>query len=808
MNNFLQHKSTPLFLAIVLSVAGFGAFALDTFALTESQQAQINTQVALDPLVSDKTAEVAAAQTVLDAKNVAVETARGFWQTAKDDYDLAVSEYQTAVANNDAYILPQNPNALQSVHKAELQALIAPAEQLMNEKSALLAPLATAYSDAKDARDIAQGILTTKQTGLSTATTEATAIATAGISTQSQVTALATQTTSAGATAEYNILHPQLDANGNPITTGQPTSFIGSFVGPPTPEQAGVSQDNIVPKPLPLTAEEDQLSKTVEPCGLLDILCNFATLPFRLIYVPASWLLWIAGYIFDATITLSIDKFYVNQDFVTNTWTIIRDFSNMLFIFVLLYTGIMTIFGQIDWRKTVLNVIVVALLINFSLFFTKVVIDAGNILSVGIFQAMGVAKESDGMLSGGGERIKERNLSQSIVANFQPAQFLKIGGGVDPWGAAAIFIVAAIVNIFAAYILFKAALLFIGRLLAFWFLMIISPFAFISITLPKMSIFSEWLETLLNQTFVAPIFLFLLYLIMKILTVSDLVASFTNTSGVSGGKLLFAKLLGPILVAALLISALQYILKITTKRAGSFGSMASEYAGKALGFAAGGVAGVAGRQVIGGLAAQALKKNWVAPGGAAAGVAKYLTKSSFDVRNVGGVVGGAVETVVGKVAGEYAGEVAGKWASGTVTQGVGTLGVGAGTGAGGVAATEKAKAQRQRAKDAKARNQAEIPILKAKLQTMISDHNALKARNGDTANTQGTVLRTELTTAENSLLTADLARQGNPSDPTLQTNYVAALADKKTKEKTFEKYDKGQEKIEKLEKQIETYENL
>ncbi|MEK7801795.1 MAG: hypothetical protein AAB276_05010, partial [Pseudomonadota bacterium] len=94
---------------------------------------------------------------------------------------------------------------------------------------------------------------------------------------------------------------------------------------------------------------------------------------------------------FDLSLTLSIDQQYVNQPFVTSAWEIVRDFANMLFIFVLLYVGINTMLGGAGHTRAIFMVIIVALLINFSLFFTKIIIDAGNILAVGVYESIGSA---------------------------------------------------------------------------------------------------------------------------------------------------------------------------------------------------------------------------------------------------------------------------------------------------------------------------------------------------------------------------------------------------------------------------------
>jgi hypothetical protein len=131
-----------------------------------------------------------------------------------------------------------------------------------------------------------------------------------------------------------------------------------------------------------------------------------------------------SGMIFDKMLDLSIDSKFVNQPFIDSAWGTIRDFSNMLFIFILLYTGIMTIFGAANWRKVILQVVFIALIINFSLFFTKVVIDAGNILAVGVRSAI----------------ASGASISEGIAAGFQPQKFASLATQGDSSGADAIIV--------------------------------------------------------------------------------------------------------------------------------------------------------------------------------------------------------------------------------------------------------------------------------------------------------------------------------------------------------------------------------
>lgn len=319
----------------------------------------------------------------------------------------------------------------------------------------------------------------------------------------------------------------------------------------------------------------------------------FAIIVYKVIYRPTSYVLMGSGYIFDQMLSFSIDNSnnMVVPPFIDTIWKTARDFSNMLFIFVLLYTGIMTMFGMGEWAKTVRNVVIIALLINFSLFFTKIIIDAGNILALGVMNAMSTT-----------------SLSQGLASAFQPQKFLTtaaLSGAADPSGGNAIvvFLVATVVSGFAAYIFFKAAILFVRRLVVFWALMILSPFAFISFTLPaEYNKFNKWLKELTNQAFIAPIFLFFMYIIMMAIQAGGGIMANMPSAGAGW----FKALLAPVLVAAILIKAMSEALKFTEEMAGSTGAQISNLVGGAMGMAGGvalgavtGGTALAGRAVLG-----------------------------------------------------------------------------------------------------------------------------------------------------------------------------------------------------------------
>ena len=94
-----------------------------------------------------------------------------------------------------------------------------------------------------------------------------------------------------------------------------------------------------------------------------------------------SWGAAMAGKFLDFFLDLSLQSSTYGNGFITEGWKILRDIANLSFIFILLYVAIRTIFGDGGAKKTIITVVIMALLLNFSLFFCRVIIDASNILA-------------------------------------------------------------------------------------------------------------------------------------------------------------------------------------------------------------------------------------------------------------------------------------------------------------------------------------------------------------------------------------------------------------------------------------------
>lgn len=248
-----------------------------------------------------------------------------------------------------------------------------------------------------------------------------------------------------------------------------------------------------------------------------------AMLGYGLFYVPTSWVLIAAGGVFDALLAFSLSPTLLNQGYVKTTWGAIRDMANLVFILILLWIALATILniGGVQLKQAVANVVIIALLINFSYFFTRVVIDASNIVAFEFYTAAGAGTSRGNHV----KNVTEYRVSEAITNGIAPQKLLS-KQVFDEWkkkndsGNSVlffIFLLGGIINLFAAYVLFYAGFLMLGRVIAFVFLIIASPIAFIAYALPKGGGFtSSWWNQLLNQAMVAPVFLFFLYIIIKL----------------------------------------------------------------------------------------------------------------------------------------------------------------------------------------------------------------------------------------------------------------------------------------------------
>lgn len=355
------------------------------------------------------------------------------------------------------------------------------------------------------------------------------------------------------------------------------------------------------------------------------------------------------GSLLDIAISSTINSsFYDGLTVIDIGWTAVRDFSNMFFIFALLFIAIKTILGLAgsNTKQWVAHLIIAALLINFSLLATKVVIDAGNALAWGFWDQMSISSST---VTGSSATM---NLMQGFklqsIADPKDSSGKPIS--LDATTKIIIYLGGGLLMFIAGYVFLAGAVMMIVRTVTLIILMILSPFAFLGFALPVAGGFgNKWLSKLIGSTFVAPAFIAMLYLVSIIINSPDLF-KLTDSNGLSMGGALagdlssFAIIYNYVLMIILILGALTVANAVSAGAADTGGRWAKKIIGGGAVVGAIGV-GAAGRQLggrVGKMTAESKKLREMAESGsrtqrffanAALKTGEVAKKGTWDVRN-------------------------------------------------------------------------------------------------------------------------------------------------------------------------------
>ena len=366
----------------------------------------------------------------------------------------------------------------------------------------------------------------------------------------------------------------------------------------------------------------------------------------------SALILTLSGLIFDKVIDFTIVKMAANLggqgmgDAITVAWATLRDIANMCFIFVLLYAAFKTMFDASfsNFQTTVKNIIIVALLINFSLFFSKVVIDASNIVAVGFYNS--IANQTTLDLTTGTTVTTQRGISAGYMnmlglQTFYNADILD-SEGLEPTQLMTIGVMSSVFMLITAIILLMAGVMFAARFIILVFLMILSPLALIAYVIPgQKGKFEEWKSALIAQSFFAPVYFALTWVVFKLGNSLITVMKNDPTNATSGGwsnlvaepKSIMGLILNYVLIIGFSIAALVISKSMASKTAG-FKAISGGIGTVAIGGAA-----LAGRNTLGrasGLISESQREKWSKSNLGRAGLwmADKGKKGSFDVRGI------------------------------------------------------------------------------------------------------------------------------------------------------------------------------
>ena len=395
-----------------------------------------------------------------------------------------------------------------------------------------------------------------------------------------------------------------------------------------------------------------------------------------------GWLLGLAGVILNYAVNHYVVGFgtqYVSGGvgaIVETMWVIVRDLFNLTFIFGLVFIGFKMILRIDDGnsRRWLINLILAALLVNFSLFITKFVIDFSNILAVSVInQGLEGANplfSTEPFQIGNSAVQIGVDISESMMQQTgAQTAFLNVAALTAAGESFSIIFGTLLIFIVGIFVYLSAALLLIVRAAVLIVLMMVSPFLFLGMVIPTFSGFSRNLwSTLLKRAFVAPIYIIFLYITLSVAgsirgegEESSLIAGMIATSDTVGQDA--AASFGPfILVTVLLLMSLVAAQKLGAEGASTMINMGqnmrksaqkkvsngTRYLGRKAGAGAGALtvgAGAAGaRRSLGRLGNNiGNNKKWQSGNAfqrGAAAVGAKVGSASFDPRSEkGGVLG-------------------------------------------------------------------------------------------------------------------------------------------------------------------------
>lgn len=206
-------------------------------------------------------------------------------------------------------------------------------------------------------------------------------------------------------------------------------------------------------------------------------------------------------------------------------WTLIRDLANMLFIFYLLYVAIGMILqlSGINAKSAVTSIVIAALLVNFSMFFTGILIDASNILTGEFYTA--ITKNGVKLTDITAQATK---IAETINPTLQGKE--EGIGGVSK--SAMNEIILAILFFTIARFFFVGAAVFIGRVISLLFLIMTSPLAVLGTAIPYIKqAEGKWWSTLADQLLLGPFVMFVLWFVLSLAVGTSAITGSAATGG-------------------------------------------------------------------------------------------------------------------------------------------------------------------------------------------------------------------------------------------------------------------------------------
>lgn len=222
-----------------------------------------------------------------------------------------------------------------------------------------------------------------------------------------------------------------------------------------------------------------------------------------------GWLVKGAVFLFEIAVNPDFfDKlFRDNGQAIFEMWKFIRDFLNIFFILILLFSAFATVFqvSKYHIKNIILWVVLMALLVNFSWPVTRVIIDLSNVTMYFMI---------DEMLADPNKTTAKIGALSNLSYIMVPEDYTKVAGTKD---ITYLFLAIVVVFIFGMTLLAYAGVLLI-RVIVLVILLVFSPVGFVAAAFPSTSGYSkQWWDKLFKYAFNGPILIFMLIVAIKMM---------------------------------------------------------------------------------------------------------------------------------------------------------------------------------------------------------------------------------------------------------------------------------------------------
>jgi len=344
---------------------------------------------------------------------------------------------------------------------------------------------------------------------------------------------------------------------------------------------------------------------------------------YTLFYAIPAFFAFLAAMVLDFFVWWSIQGDTYAFGPVLFIWEVLRDFANIGIIAILAYIGVMLIFSgdnASELKTKILKTFLIAILINFSFYFSTLIIDLGNFMGNAFYNKMDVAEDGAVINLQAAKFLKfegdVKSISLAVVSYSNPQKIFETSSrDMDFLGKLLAIVAGGIFSLGLIYMFFSVAVVFVTRTISLWIGTSLSVVAFLTYALPKGMRdymfkngkapidFKQWLTSMIQASIAAPVFLFFLYVIVYIFQKAENFDGLFEAPGTGSFSVVFGILsvVVPYLISFFLILYAVKITKSLTSEdlvggvvSGFFNTSASLFAG-ALPFGALRVVGATGR---------------------------------------------------------------------------------------------------------------------------------------------------------------------------------------------------------------------